>query len=54
MKAEVEYRLNILDIAAIIIAICSIFISIFLAYHVNNLHNTSLRIEKHLKENKKK
>lgn len=46
MKLNVEYRLNILDIVAIIVSITAIIVSIYIAYHVDNLKE----MEKHLRE----
>lgn len=36
---EIDYTLPILDIAAVILATAAIFVSVYLAYHVGNIHS---------------
>lgn len=36
---EIDYTLPILDIIAIVIAVIAIIVSVWVAYHVSNLHS---------------
>lgn len=50
MSDLLEFRLNILDICAIVIAIISIIISILISIYVSKVHDSNLITHGHLED----